>query len=487
MLPGGAFMVLLLVFGGVSTAPLPSGELDFPPVELEDLGNSAMSVSFTHPLVFYGEKPAEPFHFTVSTGGEDFNGSCTAQEDCKRRVSFPLGVEKCVTLRGDGAFRDTGRVCLSGEPPLNVTLSCRHLNVSVSWQHGGPPGAGFRVHMGGSAGLRHQVNDTTALRFDLNRFVWASERRYLGFLFVTVTAKEGRGQSASATRTFSYNLLKFPDVRCDLDFPTVVLKDSESGATLSFRNPLDIHEKLRPASAIQFSAGGSNGSCSAADDLCKLDLLFPEGAKKCVKTLTGTLLGRGGVGKVAFRKTGPVCASSSTDANMLTLGIMLLLLLIIVVVMVIIAVWKAKAYTMKTLPNPRIPPMENHEEGLRYAPVPYIDISPLTVTDHRARMEEEEEEEDEEAALQCGGGGHQPDPQYADGGLSEGSCDDSGEMEAVEMEEQEAALQGGGGADFLPIGQLYAEGELSERELSEASCEDDSEAALSPYDCRHDL
>lgn len=102
-------------------------------------------------------------------------------------------------------------------------------------------------------------------------------------------------------------------------------------------------------------------------------------------------------------------------------------------------------------------------------------------------MEEEEEEEDEEAALQCGGGGHQPDPQYADGGLSEGSCDDSGEMEAVEMEEQEAALQGGGGADFLPIGQLYAEGELSERELSEASCEDDSEAALSPYDCRHDL
>lgn len=43
----------------------------------------------------------------------------------------------------------------------------------------------------------------------------------------------------------------------DLDFPAVVLKDSESGATLSFRNPLDIHEKLRPASAIQFSAVSS--------------------------------------------------------------------------------------------------------------------------------------------------------------------------------------------------------------------------------------
>ncbi|TNN60473.1 hypothetical protein EYF80_029324 [Liparis tanakae] len=461
-----------------------------------------MSVSFPHPLVFYGEKlTEEPYSFTVSTDGEDFNGSCTGQEeDCRRNVSFPLGAKKCVTLRGDGAFRDTGRICLSGEPPLDVTLSCRHLNVSVSWQHGGPrPGAGFRVHVGGTAG--HQVSDTTALRFDLSRFVWASERRYLGFHFVTVTAKEGRSQSASVTKTFSYKQSKAVEVRCVLDFPAVDLNDSESGATLSFRNPLAIHEELRPASGVEFTAsseegGAKDGVCSAADAVCRLDLAFPEGAKKCVKTLTGSLLGPGGGGEVAFNETGPVCASSATEASMVTLGVMLLLFFIAVFT-VIIAVWKVKACTMKTLPKPLISPMET-QEGLRYATVSCReDISPLTVTDHIAWREEEEEEDEE--ALQCGGGDHLPCNQYAAGGLSEGSGDDSGDdsgkTETVEMEEQEqeeeeeqeeeqeAALHGGGGADFLPIELLYAEGELSDRELSEVSCDD----SVSPYDCRHDL
>lgn len=73
----------------------------------------------------YGQKARLPMTFCDLQ--EDFNGSCTAQEDCKRRVSFPLGVEKCVTLRGDGAFRDTGRVCLSGESTVLQEKSSFHL------------------------------------------------------------------------------------------------------------------------------------------------------------------------------------------------------------------------------------------------------------------------------------------------------------------------------------------------------------------------
>lgn len=480
----GAFTVLLLLIGGVSAG---TGEFDFPPVNL-NVKDSGVTVSFTHPLLFYRQlKPADEdtFIFNFSSDVGQFDGFCTDdKDDCKLDISFPEGVEKCVSLKGslidrnhfgDVVFRETGRICLSAAvlPPTNVTLSCPNVNVTVSWEHGEQHArTRFRVHIGGSAG--HHVSETTDRQYDLSHFVWASEERYLGFHYVTVTAIEGGDQSESVTsKTFTFNKLKLAQISCEVDFPPVDLNEKDSGATLSFANPLHFYRELKQAvkpdtTNFKFT-NSSDGdllrrlqTCTAEQEICKQDISFPEDVEKCVR-LKGWLNAGNNVGKVVFRETGRICASTSTELHAVTLTIMLFVLGILIVVITIV-ICKVKAWTMKvpSLPKPLLP---DHMEGvLMYAPVPRADISQLTVSKpcKNPSVSSEEEEEND---------------------LTENLQDSSV------------------GSDVRPPAGSYTKGELSEEYGKDDDSADDSvktetvwidldegvEDEVSPYDCPHTL
>lgn len=49
-------------------------------------------------------------------------------------------------------------------------------------------------------------------------------------------------------------------------------------------------------------------SCTLREEICKHDILFAKGTKKCVK-LKGTLFDKGHVGQVLFRETDSICAT----------------------------------------------------------------------------------------------------------------------------------------------------------------------------------
>ncbi|XP_031732521.1 uncharacterized protein LOC116399472 [Anarrhichthys ocellatus] len=476
MLLGVAFTVLLLLISGVS-----AGEFDFPPVDLKE-EDSAVVVSFTHPLCFYGaptQTDGATFKFTVSTDEADVNGSCTAQQNiCKRSVSFPEGVEKCVALEGsfDGnrvgdvsySYRETGRICLSVLSPKNVKLNCQNLNVSVSWEYSEQkPKTSFRVHVGGSAG--HLVSDTTEHQYDLSHFVWASEERYLGFHYVTVTAKEGGNQSESIpSSTFTFNHLKTAEISRKLDFPPVDLIENKSGATLSFMNPLLFYRELKQAAksdsakfkfTVSSNDGDSEGACTAQEKICKLNILIPEGAEKCVKTLKGWLFEGSEVGYVEFREMGLLCASKSKEVHVLLL-VILLFVFAIVSSVIIIVICKVKAWTLNVPPKPKplISLQPNHKAGdLRYAPVSRTVISPVTLTDKLCKNPSVSSGEEDD--LQDSGVDSRRRllaRPYAEGGLSEGygrhedSADDSEKTEIVSMdlEEEEVEVEGEGGSGY---------------------------------------
>ncbi|XP_075948136.1 interferon gamma receptor 1 [Anarhichas minor] len=352
--------------------------------------------------------------------------------------------------------------------PKSVKLSCQNLNVSVSWEYSEQkPETSFRVHVGGSAG--HLVSDTTEHQYDLSHFIWASEERYFGFHYVTVTAKEGGNQSESIpSRTFTFNHLKTAEISCKLDFPPVDLIENESGATVSVMNPLQFYRELKQAAksdsakfkfTVSSNYGDSQEACTARDKICKLSISFPEGAKKCVKTLKGWLFDGIGDRYVEFRETGPLCASKSTEVHVQLL-IILLVVFAIVISVIIIVICKLKAWTLMVQPEPTPEPTPepklislqlNHKEGdLRYARVSRTHISPVTLTDPSVSSGEKEEEVD----LQDSGVDSRrrllASP-YAEGGLSEGygrgedSADDSDKTEIVSMDlEEEVEVEGEG-------------------------------------------
>ncbi|XP_068451674.1 interferon gamma receptor 1 [Clinocottus analis] len=339
-------------------------------------------------------------------------------------------------------------------PPENVTLSCSNVNVSVSWEHRGQtPRTSFSVRVEG-----RPVAETTERQYDLTRFVWASQRRCLGFHAVSVAAKEGGDQSNSTSITFSFNRFKPADVKCKLDFPTVDLSESASGAMLSFMNPLRFYKELKEASktshpTVEFTASSNHSDfqqdCTEKDGVCRLDISFPDGAEKCVKTLTGVLLFTGH-GQVEFRDREHICASSSTDAGALTLLLLLLLLFVVIVVAIIIAVWTVKGWTTET-PKPVILGLWWHYINSWYATVSQDNISPIVLIDGKPcknpSVSTEEEEKEEGAALQ---GGSASAPLYTERRFLEDSADDSEKTETVSLEE-------------------------------------DEEEELSPYDCPHNL
>ncbi|XP_041789472.1 interferon gamma receptor 1 isoform X2 [Chelmon rostratus] len=108
-------------------------ELDFPHVTLNV---KEATVTFRNPLHFYSElkqadKPDDAsFKFYVSSKHGDVANDCTVKEEnCRCDISFPEGVDKCVSLRGmlfDGIgvnqvmFRQTGDICESNEAGVHV-------------------------------------------------------------------------------------------------------------------------------------------------------------------------------------------------------------------------------------------------------------------------------------------------------------------------------------------------------------------------------
>ncbi|KAL6111117.1 uncharacterized protein ACO6RY_20070 [Pungitius sinensis] len=291
-----------------------------------------------------------------------------------------------------GAFRVlllllSGASAVALRRGLNVT--CHNQQVTVSWERS-ERGASYRVHVAGSAG--EQVDITTENQYDLTPFVWASEDRYLGFHYVTVTTLEGGNQSEPMrTKTFTFNSLKPAHVKCKLDFTPVDLKESDSGATLSFQNPFyrELNKAARSASpSFEFTAT-FNGrdfrrSCDATEDVCRLAL--PPGSSSgdtCVSKLKGALVSENGVSWVLFREVGPVCAPDSTELDVLALSLMLLLFFVVTSVVTVL-ICRAKAWTMKGDPakTPISLVLSPHEGDMRYALVHREDVSPITVTEN---------------------------------------------------------------------------------------------------------
>uniref|UniRef100_A0A3Q1G3G3 Fibronectin type-III domain-containing protein n=1 Tax=Acanthochromis polyacanthus TaxID=80966 RepID=A0A3Q1G3G3_9TELE len=182
-------------------------------------------------------------------------------------------------------------------PPTHVNVICQNAKVSVSWDYSElQPHTTFWVNV---------KNRTTDRQFDLSHFVWKSEENYNGFLYVTVSAIQGEKESEGVqSNSFSFNYLKTVDTRCYLDFPPVDVKEDGSGATVSFPNPVHFYKELETDAAHVFSYTPP-AKCMMGVNTCKLDVLFPEGVKKCVR-LKGMLFDSKSVNQ--FRETAEICA-----------------------------------------------------------------------------------------------------------------------------------------------------------------------------------
>ncbi|KAL7404384.1 hypothetical protein ABVT39_013920 [Epinephelus coioides] len=361
--------------------------------------------------------------------------------------------------------------------PTNVTLSCTNLNVTVSWKYQErKPQTSFRVHITGSAG--DYETETTDHQYDLSHFVWQSEEHYLAFHYVTVTAIEGGNQSQSVqSETFTFNKLKYADKTCALDFPPVDLNENDSGATVSFVNPLYFYRELKEVgkwNAVTFIYSVfSDGAlmsgpteCTAAQEHCKHDVSFPEGVEKCVN-LSGWLSARGNLAEVEFRESSRICLSESAELHAVVLTVILFVLAIVISVIIII-IYRANAWTMKipSLPRPLISELQNLRERDMYAHMSHEHFSQVIVSQpcKNPSVSSEEENHLMENLDSSAGSGFQHDEFYM-GGRSEGyRRGDDSENSSVKSETDSTGLE-----------------EEDEEELEEVSVE------VSPYDCPHTL
>ncbi|XP_040001926.1 interferon gamma receptor 1 isoform X3 [Xiphias gladius] len=126
-----------LTFNNLKTAHIKCA-LDFPPAKLTS-EDSGTTVSFQNPLHFYKElKQANKLHkvffeFNVSSDDRHFESVCSSEQIiCKEVISFPEGVEECVTLKGwlggeksadRVVFRETGLICLSKSEEGNAEVT----------------------------------------------------------------------------------------------------------------------------------------------------------------------------------------------------------------------------------------------------------------------------------------------------------------------------------------------------------------------------
>ncbi|XP_028462115.1 interferon gamma receptor 1-like [Perca flavescens] len=269
-------------------------------------------------------------------------------------------------------------------PPTNVKLSCLNLDVVVTWEYSEQgPQTRFLVHIEGSEGEPYQ-NETTDHRYDLSDYIWASEERYMDNYHVNVTAVEGGNRSKPvSSETFSFNRLKTVKIECELDFPPVDVDEKDSGATVSFVNPLHHYDRLKHAVktgattfefTISSDAGNITESCKAGETICKRNISFPEGVKKCV-SLNGSLVHGELRRNVLFTKTHDICATASIELPAIALAIMLFFLFVVISAITFL-ICKAKAWTMKL---PGLPSaLEDFEAARNHwdRECPIIDRSP---------------------------------------------------------------------------------------------------------------
>ncbi|KAK2817506.1 hypothetical protein Q5P01_025697 [Channa striata] len=244
-------------------------------------------------------------------------------------------------------------------PPTNVVVSCQNLKTTVSWQHSSQqPETRFRVTIDGSSG--NSSNETTEHEYDLSHFVWRSKEHYLGFHTVTVTALQGGDQSEpTSSKSFSFNHFKTVFLKCLLEFPPVNLTVREATATLSFPNPIHFYKELEQA-------------VKQEDAVLELSISTDKGTleKKCID-------------QVDFNKTGRICARHLDDgltAHWTIVALMLGIFLFVIVVATA-AVFKVKAWTMKSyIPIPS--PLVKLDTKLQwFVETPTETCSPVTVTD----------------------------------------------------------------------------------------------------------
>ncbi|KAK1886710.1 Interferon gamma receptor 1 [Dissostichus eleginoides] len=258
----------------------------------------------------------------------------------------------------------------------NLTVSCTNPNVSLSWEF---------------SELQTHTEFKIDVRGSDNRLVWKSEAHFMAFYGVNVTAFQGGNQSKEAKTTFTFNGLKEAHVNCQLDFPDVYMVEKDSGATLSFMNPLHYYKKLNQVTiesdgaSFTFQTASSetghfNGHCNRQEKNCELHIEFPADVEMC-ETLKGELLGIIG-GQVVFRQTDSICAEPEEKELTVALVVLLFVLGIVIVVIIIIII--------------KIP--REGEDGLLLIKEDLTPISVVTlfnnpVNTSSVSSEEEEEEE----------------------------------------------------------------------------------------------
>ncbi|XP_023124698.2 interferon gamma receptor 1 isoform X1 [Amphiprion ocellaris] len=247
-------------------------------------------------------------------------------------------------------------------PPRNVHVSCQNAKVSVSWDYSKQqPHTIFRINISGSS-ENWEVSRTTDHHFDLSHFVWKSEENYKDFLYVTVTAIQGDSQSEGVqSNSFSFNYLKTVDTQCSLDFPPVDVKEDESGATVSFPNPVHFYKELEQTvnpdavPVFQYIVSSVKNhtayirqfeeNCMERVDTCKLDVPFPDGVKKCVR-LKGTLFDSNFVNQLVVRETAEICAHVSAEVDVVMVTVILFCVLVFIIIVVVVYICKSNAWTM---------------------------------------------------------------------------------------------------------------------------------------------
>ncbi|KAM9363798.1 interferon gamma receptor 1-like [Symphorus nematophorus] len=235
-------------------------------------------------------------------------------------------------MRLDGAFTAlllliSGASAVIVPPPTNVVVSCQNLTVTVGWKFANQHAqTSFMVNITALTSGHSESYRTGDHQYDLSAFIWKSEERYMDRHYVSVTAIQGGSQSESVnSETFGFNHLKTIGITCKLDFPPVKMKVKDSGATVSFMNPLHFYRELKQADKLDgaffdYSVTSDKDSsrdcdkCTTKEKYCKCDIVFP-GAKKCV-TLNGSLFTEDSGGEVIFRGSERVCDSEPTGESL---------------------------------------------------------------------------------------------------------------------------------------------------------------------------
>ncbi|KAG8014533.1 hypothetical protein GBF38_003031, partial [Nibea albiflora] len=295
----------------------------------------------------------------------------------------------------------------------NVNVNCHNLKVTVSWEYGKEqPQTVFRVKIIGSSDIHRQWN-TTDHQYDLTKYIWTSQDRYMDLYHVKVSAIQGEEESGVETsQTFSFNKLKTTSLKSGLlEFPLVKLNEEDSVATVHFMNPYHHYKELKQASKSDFAsfaitvtsdAGDQTFDCSAKEEYCKHKVTFREGVEKCVTLEKGVLGATNYIGSVWFNKTGPICVPESAAIHVITL-VTLLSVVVFIIAAVIICICKVRAWTMDapSLPKPLLP--NRREQDLNYdkVSVVHVTVEPAFKSYKDSSVSSEEEDSPTEKHHDC--------------------------------------------------------------------------------------